>query len=180
MPSAIAIPLRQEIVRLRQQGQCYVEIATTLKLSVHTVRQLWYRFQHQGAEGLTPNYARCGHQGVKSPRLIWRAAVFLKRRHPLWGGGIIRVHLQQRWPTLSIPTPRTLQRWFQAAGVSSTPAVGRRSSPRLQATQVHECWQVDAVSHQALADGTQVSWLSATDAASGALLESSVFPLSQF
>lgn len=179
MPSAIAMPIRQEIVRLRQQGQRYGAIGTALNLSPHSVRQIWRRFQQHGEAGLAPNYERCGHHGVKSEQLIWRAAVYLKRRHPAWGGGIIRVHLQQRWQAFHIPSERTLQRWFRAAGVG-TPLMPKRPSPQVRATQVHECWQVDAVSHQTLADGTQVSWLSATDEVSGALLEGSVFPLCQF
>lgn len=179
MPSAIAIPIRQEIVRLRQQGQGYEQIGEALGQSPHSVRQIWRRFQQYGTQGLAPSYERCGHRGVKSEPLIWRAAVYLKRRHSEWGGGIIRVHLQQRYPDRVIPSERTLQRWFRLAGVGTQPL--RRSTQRRErATQVHECWQVDAVSHQTLADGTQASWLSAVDEASGALIESSVFPLWQF
>lgn len=178
MPRAIAVPIREQMVQLRQQGKSYAVIGQQLRQSPHSVRQICRRWRTGGAAALTPNYHRCGHPGIKSERLIWRAAVSLKRLHPEWGGGVIRVGLAHRWPGRSIPSERTLQRWFVQAGVATArpPAKGAK---RARAHQVHQCWQVDAVSHQTLADGSQASWLSSTDEASGALLESSAFPLWQ-
>lgn len=179
MPTAIAVPIRQQMVQLREQGQSYRQIATQLGQSRHSVRQICRRWRNGGSDALKPSYERCGHSGVKFERLVWRSAIYLKRRHPEWGGGLIRIQLQQRWGERAIPTERTLQRWFRAAGVASAPlrpAVVRRE----RATQVHECWQVDAVSHQTLGDGSQSSWLSATDEASRALLGCSAFPLRLF
>ncbi len=176
MPSAIAVPIRQQMVELHQQGKSYREIAEQLGQSRHSVRQICRRWHKGGKEALRPNYERCGHRGITFERLVWRSAIYLKRRHPDWGGGFIRVKLQQRWPTRSIPSKRTLQRWFRAADVGSAPM--RPSIPRrARAKVVHQCWQVDAVSHQRLADGSEASWLSATDEASRALLACSVFPL---
>lgn len=179
MPSAIPVAIREQMVRLREQGHSYREIGETLGQSRHSVRQIWKRWQAGGEGGLVPGYERCGHRGIKSARVVWRAAIYLKRLHPSWGGGIIRVHIQQRWQEHSIPSERTLQRWFVDAGVSS--ASTRPMAPaRQRAQQVHQCWQVDAVSHQSMGNGASASWLSATDEASGALLESSVFPLWEF
>lgn len=175
MSSAIAVPIRQQMIELRGQGKSYREIGELLGQSPHSVRGICQRYEGT-EESLKPHYERCGQRGVQFERLIWRSALFLKRRHQTWGGGIIRVVLQQRWPEHSIPTERTLQRWFRAAGVSSAP-MRAKSVRRARAQTVQECWQVDAVSHQALANGQQASWLSATDEASGALLECSAFPL---
>ncbi len=176
MPSAIAVPIRQQMVELREQGKSYREIAQQLGQSPHSIRQICRRWRTGGRDALAPNYEQCGHHGVKFERLVWRSAIYLKRRHPDWGGGFIRVKLQQRWPTHPIPSERTLQRWFRLAGVGSAPM--RPTIPRrARARQVHQCWQVDAVSHQRLANGSQASWLSATDEASRALLGCSAFPL---
>jgi hypothetical protein len=177
MPSAIAVPIRQQMVELRMQGNSYRQIAQQLGQSRHSVRQICRRWRRQGIAGLAPSYERCGHHQIKFERLVWRGAIYLKRRHPSWGGGMIRVQLQQRWSQLDIPSERTLQRWFRAAGVATSPCHRPPKHPRERATGVHQCWQVDAVSHQSLSDGSQASWLSATDEASGALLEGSVFPL---
>lgn len=175
MPAAIAVPIRQQMVELQAQGKSYREIAQQLQQSRHSVRRICTRYQHE--QTLVPHTERCGQRGVHFERLIWRSAIYLKRRHRDWGGGIIRVQLQQRWPERSIPCERTLQRWFCAAGVGS-PLKQAIPCRRERAQQVHQCWQVDAVSHQALADGQQASWVSAIDEASGALLGCSVFPLS--
>lgn len=180
MPSAIAVPIRQQMVELRQQGKSYRQIGEALGQSRHSVRQICRRWRQGGMEGLAPSYERCGHRQIKSEQVVWRGAIYLKRLHPDWGGGMIRVQLQQRWSQLSIPSERTLQRWFRAAGVATSGGERRAVVVRERAQHPHECWQVDAVSHQTLADGTQASWVSATDEASGAVLEGSVFPLCQF
>jgi hypothetical protein len=174
MPAAIAVPIRQQMVDLQAQGKSYREIAQQLQQSRPSVRRICARYHREHT--LVPHTQQCGHRGIRFERLIWRSAIYLKRRHRDWGGGIIRVLLQRRWPEHSIPSERTLQRWFRAAGVSSP--VRPAAPPRRQrAPQVHQCWQVDAVSHQSLADGQQASWLSATDEASGALLACNAFPL---
>lgn len=174
MPAAIAVPIRQQMVELQAQGQSYRAIAQQLQQSRHSVRRICARYHREHT--LVPQTERCGHRGVRFERLVWRSAIYLKRRHPDWGGGIIRVQLQRRWPERAIPSERTLQRWFCAAGVSQSvqPAAAPR---RERAQQVHQCWQVDAVSHQTLSTGQQVSWLSAIDEASGALIGCCVFPL---
>lgn len=177
MPSAIAVPIRQQIVELRAQGKSYREIAAELGQSSSSVRRICQRYHADDRQSLQPGYERCGHHGVEFERLVYRSAIYLQRRHPSWGGGIIRVTLQQRWSDRSIPTERTLQRWFHQAGVNSTPMRVPRPR-RIRASVVHPCWQVDAVSYQTLADGQQACWLSTTDETSGALLEASVFPLS--
>ncbi|MEO1401597.1 MAG: helix-turn-helix domain-containing protein [Cyanobacteria bacterium J06635_1] len=176
MPSAIAVPIRRQMIELRKQGKSYREIAQQLGQSRHSVRQICHRWRKGGEAALEPNYGQCGYRGITFERLVWRSAIYLKRRHPEWGGGFIRVKLQQRWPNHSIPSKRTLQRWFRVAEVDSAPM--RAPIPRrARAKQVHQCWQVDAVSHQRLADGSEASWLSATDEASRALLACSAFPL---
>lgn len=176
MPSAIAVPLREQIVELRGQGKSYREIANELHQSHSSVRRVCRRYRADDAQSLQPHYEQCGRRGVQFERVVYRSAIYLKRRHRSWGGGIIRIQLQQRWPERTIPSERTLQRWFREAGVSSAPP-GAPRERRARAKGVHQCWQVDAVSHQTMVDGAQACWLSTTDEASGALLEASVFPL---
>jgi hypothetical protein len=75
MPSAIAVPIRQQMVELREQGKSYREIAQQLGQSEHSVRQICRRWRTGGREALEPNYERCGHHGVKFERLVWRSAI---------------------------------------------------------------------------------------------------------
>ena len=183
MPKAIAVPVRQQIIELHQQGKSYREVGEALGYSRHSVRQIcrsWHR-GGQSAASLEPKYGRCGRRGEQSDPLVRRAAVYLKRLHQSWGGGYIRVQLQQRWPERAVPSSRTLQRWFAQAGVSTQPyrSVTVHLECRTRATEAHQCWQVDAVSHQRLKSGKKASWVSTSDEASGAVLAGSVFPLRQ-
>jgi hypothetical protein len=177
MPSAIAVPIREQILSLKEQGKTYLQIGEALGLSRHTVRGICYRVQKEGKEALNPNYEHCGKRESQFERLLWRSAIFLKRRYPTWGGGIIRVVLKKRWPEQTMPTERTLQRWFLKAGLATTPAPTNPQPYRARAKEVHQCWQVDAVSHQTLANGTEACWLSATDEASRVIVAASAFPL---
>jgi hypothetical protein len=177
MPSEIAVPIREQILHLREQGKTYGQIGEALGLSRHSVRGICRRVQKAGQAAVNPSYEHCGQREIRFERLIWRSALVLKRRYPDWGGGIIRVILQQRWPEQSVPTERTLQRWFLKAGLATPPAPPNPQRYRARAQVVHQCWQVDAVSHQKLANGTEVCWLSASDEASRALVAASAFPL---
>jgi hypothetical protein len=177
MPSAIPVPIREQMVSLKEQGKTYAQISEALGVSSHSVRGICRRVQKEGNGSLHPSYENCGQRGIEFERLLWRSAIFLKRRYPSWGGGIIRVILKQRWPERLVPTERTLQRWFVKAGLATTPAPPNPQRVRARATEVHQCWQVDAVSHQTLGNGTEASWLSATDEASRALVAASAFPL---
>jgi transposase len=48
MPSAIAVPIRQQMVELREQGKSYREIAQQLGQSEHSVRQICRRWRTGG------------------------------------------------------------------------------------------------------------------------------------
>src|SRR5581483_8270481 len=175
MPQAIALPLREQIVILCQQGMQRTKIARQLGLSYGAVRRCWQRFCTEGARGLSPHYGQCGRQERRYPVPLQQTALTLKRDHPRWGAGLIRVELRQQFPKDRLPSVRSLQRWFAAAGLQ--PVRSQRPvcvSPR--AKQVHEVWELDAKERMRLADGTPTCVLNVTDEASGALLDAQVFP----
>jgi len=175
MTNVIPVPLRRDIVTRHQAGEPFSEIAQQLRLSVWGVRKIWRQYRDQGEAGLAIRYRQSGRSGPRAERKIYRAAVWLKRRHRGWGAGLIRVLLAERYPQAVIPHQRTLQRWFRHQHLSVPPM---RCPPveRHRAERVHDVWQLDATSHQRLADGTPVSWISLIDEHSGALLESHPFP----
>lgn len=177
MPLAISKPQRQAIVSHHQYGKPLGEIAQQMGLSYWGVRKIWRQYRDQGEAGLENHYARCESARCKATRLIYRAAIWLKRRHPQWGGGLIRLILQQRWHDAKVPTERTLQRWFRQAQVSRH-YQRHPQATRQRAQQVHEVWQMDGKSQVQLGNGEQVSWLSIVDECSGALLAAEIFPLS--
>jgi hypothetical protein len=168
------------LFRRWQAGQTVAEIADALALRPRTVRQLIRRFRAGQPEALGPAYERCGRdQPWPDPR-IFASALDLRRQHPAWGAGYIRVWLQEDWPGQPLPSTRTLQRWFARAGLGPAPTGTRPRTSRPRATKPHQVWQIDAVERIHLASGARVSWLRVTDEFSGAVLHTKVFPHGRF
>jgi hypothetical protein len=124
---------------------------------------------------LVPDYAACGRPGPRQPAGLYEAALARRRAHPGWGSGLIRLELASAFPEQVLPHDATLRRWFREAGLARPRPSPRPPNPP-RARQPHARWQLDATEHIRLADGTEVSWLAASDEASGGLLGAVVFP----
>ncbi|MBE9063249.1 helix-turn-helix domain-containing protein [cf. Phormidesmis sp. LEGE 11477] len=175
MPSAIAVPIRENIIERREQGETIAKIADALGLSYWSVRTLVRRHRDYGTDGIAPDYANCGNSSIHSSQKVYRSALWLKRHHPSWGAGLILVLLKERWHTLKMPSERTLQRWFKREGIANPPKRCLPTAKRDPARFVHEVWQLDATSHQRLADGSPASWITLVEEVSGAHLFSQAF-----
>lgn len=120
-------------------------------------------------------YKRCGPKGVRSERFLFRASLWLKRLHPGWGAGLIRLALVNRYGEAKMPSLRSMQRWFRWAHLTkprqqqNQPVIG-------QSKAVRNSWQVDAKENLRLKDGRQACYLTITDEHSGAGLAALVFP----
>jgi transposase len=175
MPRALPFPQREQIVQRHQQGETLAAIAQNLKVKYRTVRQWWRRFREQGEAGLKTHYDHCGPQAPRAAPAVHQAALTLKREHPPWGAGLIRLELLARFPDQPLPKERAIQRWFRAAGLQPRRAQG----PPLQrerGKEPHAVWEVDAKERMPRADGSPTSVLTLTDEASGALLGVTPFP----
>jgi hypothetical protein len=175
MPRAIPVPIRETIVQRHEAGETLAAIATALRLSLWSVRKIWRRFRDLGAQRLAPDYDRCGPRQPHSPRRLYRAALWLRRRHPTWGAPVIRLLLKQRWPEAPVPHERTFQRWFRRAHLLPPPRQLPPQNPA-RGQEPHEVWQMDAKEKVPLEKGEKVSWLSLVDEASGGLVAGEVFP----
>ena len=176
MPRAIAVPLRQEMIeRHRDRHESLASIAHTLNLSESGVRKLWRQYEAQGEAGLVPRYDRCGPPETAFSRRVYRGALTLKRRHPAWGAGYIRVCIAEKWPEERLPAERTVQRWFQIKGLNRSHSLSPPQE-RSGARQPHEVWQMDATEQVKLAGEDRASWLACVDEATGAVLATPVFP----
>jgi transposase len=174
MPSALSTTKRREIVERRETGESFASISRSMNVSYSAVRNIYHRFAETGR--LSPAYDRCVHNDIRSDQAIYRAAVEMKRAHPSWGAGLIRVELSDQFGEENVPSVRTLQRWFQRARVQHAK---QEKSPNPTVTRgktVHEVWALDAKEQIKLADGSHVSWLTITDEASGAILSATLFP----
>ena len=174
MPAAIAMSVREEIVRRRQEHESFRQIAHDLQVSYNATRRIWAQFQAEGQ--VKPHYERCRPLAVRKAERVHEQALSLRRLHPRWGAGLIRLELRAQFPTESLPSECTLQRWFRRA------QVGRKRSdtpphPRVKrGQQPHAVWAMDAKERMRLADGSSASWLTITDEASGAILSATLFP----
>ena len=181
MPSALPVAVRQQIIDLKSKGSTLQSIAQQRELSYSTVRQVWKRYKAEGSKGLVPHYHKCGPSpGSKCTALVYRAALWLKRGHPHWGAALICLILQERYEQMSVPSERSVQRWFKAQKLykpASHFAAVQSPTSALSAHQVHEVWQIDAKEKLCLASGQKVSYLSVVDEKSGCLLKAVVFPL---
>lgn len=175
MPAPLPFPLRRQIVQRHQQGETLTAIAQQLQVPPSTVRDWWRRFRDHGEAGLQTHYARCGPKQPKAGLAIHEAALTLKRQHPQWGAGLIRLQLAEQFPGQKLPQVRAIQRWFHAAGLQ--PARAKRPPmERQRGKEPHEVWEIDAKERMRLADGSGTSVLTVTDEASGALLGATPFP----
>lgn len=175
MPRAIPVVLRQEIVQRHQQGESLPAIAVALNLKLRTTRAIWQRFIQQGEASLALGYLRCGHPGPRYPAVVVAAAVTLKREHPTWGAGLARLELPARGSEQPVPSARTLQRWWRAAGLQ--PARSRQPPVyHGRAQAAHEVWEVDAKERIRLADGSAQSVLTVVDEGGKAALAAAAFP----
>ena len=173
MPRPTPIPLRKAILQRSHSGQSVSQIAEELGLPERTVRRLVNRFHQRGDAGLTPDYHHPAPAPDAAQRVLYCAALDLRRAHPNWGAEYLRINLRRMGHC--VPTARTIQRWLRKAGLAPAPA-GRppRGDPS-RATAPHDVWQIDACERLALKMG-EASWLRVVDECSGAVLATVVFP----
>src|SRR3954453_23606019 len=107
MPQAVPVPIRQAILRRRQEGHSLRAVAAEFHLSLTTVRGLLRRVRDLGPAGLVPGYARCGRPGPRRDADLIQAACELKRGHPTWGAVFIGIQLHDRFPDRRVPPART-------------------------------------------------------------------------
>ena len=176
MPRPLPVPVRQAIWRRLQAGQDVPTITAALDLQPRTVRRRARRFRRAGPAAVVPSYEACGASTPKPAEALVRAAVDLRRDHPTWGAGLIRVVLHRRLPDRPLPTVRTLQRWLERAGLAPAPPGRRPAAASQRARQPHAVWQMDAAELVKLRTQQLVSWLRIVDECSGAVLWTAVFP----
>lgn len=169
MPAPIPYAHRQEIVRRKLDGEPLRDIASSLGYSYWGVRKIWRQYSKEGEGGLKTKYPS-GPGKRRKPADLYQQALQWKQEHSQWGAGLVRSLLLQTWTAAEVPSERTLQRWWQEAGLNRRRQQGVRSNPS-RAREVHEVWQVDGVEEGGL------SWVTVTDEHSGAVLAGRVFPL---
>ena len=174
MGKALSLSKRHRIVKDWQSIGNYAEVARKHKVAYQTVRRLCKRFEQEGKSGIQSRYINCGPKEIKSDALINRASLWLKRLHPDWGAPFILTKLRERYFDRKIPSERTLQNWFRAAGLN-LPKTKEPREEKQWAEQVHDVWQVDGKEEQKLQNGDPACWLTVVDEHSGSLIAAPAF-----
>ena len=174
MPAALSLPIRKEIIERRSRGETLRHISREMDLSYDSVRAIWRHWKTH--DKLAPNYDACRQPGPRKPRAVVERALQMKREHRRWGAGLIRLLLGDEFEEHDVPSERSLQRWFRQAELGRAPNLQHRSPYVKRGQRVHEVWAVDAKEKIMLGDGSQVSWLTISDEASGAILHAAGFP----
>lgn len=174
MGKAIPYDLRVKIVRDFESGRTQKAIAEEIGYSKEAVKKLLGQYRRKGEGALKADYSKCG----KTSRRHFTdeiEAEIMRRRDMLPGAGYVFSVLCEAHPDERIPTSRTIQRRWAAAG--NPRAVGRPGQGSNTWTkEVHHTWQIDGKEQMALADGSQVSWVNIADEASSTALHTEVFP----
>lgn len=173
MGRATEMGLRDQLITMKQQGYTLRAISEGLQLCYGTVCNLSARLKRR--EHLGVNYPNCGPKQPTSTALLVRAALWLKKHHPLWGAPLIRLKLCERYGRAGTPAVRTMQQWFRNCKL--TKPRQQIAQPHIGASKaVHNIWQVDAKENLTLLDGSEACYLTITDEHSGAGLEALPFP----
>ena len=143
MPPPILVPVRRAMFRLWEQGKTPAQIAQTLGLSRISVRRLVRRFRDRGVDSISPDYHRA-HPATALDSDLAKTVIRMRREHPTWGAGLIRVVLLEEAPLGPIPSVRTLQRWLHQADLAPAPPGRRPGAAASRATLPHQTWQMDA------------------------------------
>ena len=144
MPPPVPFPVRQAVWSRFRDGQDAPTIADALGLSPRTVRRLIQRFRSEVSDPLATSHHRCGLATPKPDAALVQRVLELRREHPTWGAGLIRVMLRRLGVSEPLPATRTLRRWLLRADLAPAPP-GRRSPRAIRrATRPHEVWQMDA------------------------------------
>jgi transposase len=110
---ALPIAVRKEIVSLRLSGKTHAQISQHLGVAFATVRHIWGDYKREGEAGLQTKYHNSGTKTKRKGASMHRIVLWLKHLHPSWGAGRIRIGLLSRYPKASVPSERTMQRWFR-------------------------------------------------------------------
>lgn len=175
MPRALPLATRSDLRHLWAQGVDSEQAARSLHLAPRTVRHWFARFRSRTPEQACSTCYEHSGDAYDCPDLQQRCCS-LRREHPRWGAGRLRLTLIKEFPNQQIPRVRTLQRWLHAAGLAPRPPVGLATRRSQRATEPHQAWQMDAAELLPLAGGQKVSWLRIVDEASGAFLGTRIFP----
>jgi transposase len=115
MGKAIPYDSRKKIVERKSKGFTSKEVAQEFGYSQSAVNKIWYQYKKEGESAFYNNYQKCGQSKAYSKEI---QDLSNELRDNQQGGVYIRCKLESKYPNLSIPSERTLQRWWKEQGTN--------------------------------------------------------------
>lgn len=173
---------KEHIYQGKLKGQTLKELALALDCSWECVRKWWRVGRDHGLEGLRAPRRGRGRVGLLSrfdPQVAQKALA-LKRANRGWGANRVLIDLAKDLDLvgLLLPSPSCLAAFFKASCpeyVSARKPREPSSHPPLQATEVHEVWQLDSQEKIFLRNGEIATICNIRDPFGAAMIASRAF-----
>lgn len=163
-------------------GRTLPELAEEVGCTVHSARKWWRVGRDKGVAGLRSRRRGRISSGILSqfdPRVA-ETALGLKQAHPGWGADRVLIELDHAPPLagLRLPSRSRLADFFKARCPESVAPRKPRVEPAprpLEATAVHELWQLDSQEGIRLHDGEIATICNIRDPVGAAMIASQAF-----
>lgn len=109
MGKAIPYDYRVKIIEKIKSGQSYESVALELGYSESGVKKIWYAYKKEGDSAFQTKYSNCGSSSPYGQDVRGKVA---ELRDNEQGSNYIYSKLKEKYPDLSAPSPRTLNRWW--------------------------------------------------------------------
>ena len=96
MPAPIPLPIRQALWRRHQSGATTRQLSQAFGLAPRAVPHLPRRGRERAEAGLTTAYRRLPDPPPMPEHSAFAPAALLRREHPGWGAGLIRIDLEDQ------------------------------------------------------------------------------------
>lgn len=173
---------KEKIFQGKLEGKCLSDVAAEVGCSLGCARKWWRVARKGGMAGLQAKRAHRGRSGHLScfAAAVAEQAKAIKVGHPGWGADCVRDELAKRAELqgLSLPKRSSLAAFFKSACPESVgPHVRhpRAHMHPLQATGVHEIWELDNKERVLLTNGDLVTVCSIRDPYGAAMIASQSF-----
>ena len=172
---------RECIYVQKQAGKSLTEIAEEMNISYECARKWWRRGRDEGVSGLLERKRGRRVQGVLSQFVaeVRQISLELKRTHKRWGANRVLLQMRNdpRLIGMELPNRSRLYPYYRqhCPDCLNIWTKHKEVPPPVQATAVHEVWQVDHQEGHRLADGSIATVCNIRDPYGAAMIASQAF-----
>jgi transposase InsO family protein len=173
---------REFVLRALAKEMPFNELCRHYGISRKTGYKYLKRFKESGIEGLADESRRPLHSPLEITAEMSLAVISLRQAHPSWGPRKLHRLLQRRHPAETLPSPRTISRVLERAGLKRTrrkkrpPAMTPTRKPEPIVVAPNDLWTIDFKGWWRARDGARCEPLTVRDAFSRFILDVRLLP----